>query len=286
MANDTVNVRNILTADNALMATYWLFWFAIFALAAQQAGYLLNGRPDWTVSIMTAGVFCAWKAYMTHMADEREARDARTNAMLIRALASRAGMSVHGVSEITYPTADPAMMAIIDDTIGLEEYRRGSLSAYDMARPLYAALPPEMAGKMDLWSDLHKVDRCILRVARRIGNSDRGLLYAIRLLLMQEFVARMSKEHTADRVIEDLIALVPPESPIRRMLSATLIEYQGEDSAGIRIGTWEIVSSWLKKQSPGTFDDLCGDTGRPLPPMPQVLRDALESQPPGKTYTS
>ena len=47
-----------------------------------------------------------------------------------------------------------------------------------------------------------------------------------------------------------------------------------------------VVRSWLKHDGMDAFDDLAGDSGLSLPPMPKVLQDALKPEPPGKMYTS
>jgi len=112
------------------------------------------------------------------------------------------------------------------------------------------------------------------------------LLHDIRRLVLTELYRAGERGHSDIKTVGELMARIPPESAIHRFLRAIEAEISDQSSAGVRIGSCDIVRSWLKHDDMDAFDDLAGDSGLSLPPMPKVLQDALKPEPPGKMYTS
>jgi len=265
--------------------SYWAFWFAIFFLAAQQAGYLVLDHPRLDLSIV-AGLAGIGLMYLlkTQRRDQDTGADQR-QAALIRRLTLRAGMPTFGLYSYRDLEADPAMMAIVETHGGVGAFNT-TVQAQDVERALNLAMPDAMIDQAERWRELHEIDRKMLKIAERIDGKDKGLMHDLRRLVLTELYRAGELGQSDIKTISELLSRIPPESAIHRFLRAVEAEISDRPSAGIRIGSWDIVRSWLKHDDMDTFDDLAGDDGLPLPPMPKVLQDALKPEPPGKIYTS
>lgn len=278
-------MRKSSATDTALVVAYWIFWFAIFFLAAQQAGYLALGYPRLEFSIVAGLVGIGLMHVLkTQQRGQDDGSDRRQTA-LIRALTLRAGMPTTGLYSVRDLEADPAMMAIVETHGGINAFNT-TTSPSEAERALNLAMPDDLVDKAERWRELHDIDRKILKIAERIDGRDKGLLHDIRRLMLTELYRGGESGHSDVKTIAELLARLPEESANHRFLRAIEAEISDRSSAGIRIGDWNIVRSWLRHDDLDIFEDLAGADGLPLPPMPQALKEALKLQTPGKIYTS
>jgi len=274
--------------ERALTAGYWAFWCAMYTLGFQQGIYLLqgHGRWDWALSAGVALLGARW--WVAVIQEDNRTRERSAVNALIKLLLLRSGPVKHSIYGLHDPKANPTFAVIVDETVGIANFS-ANLPATEITWVLNRILPRDVAVHLGQWGSLDEIDQHIVSVSRRIGNADRkNLLHDIRVVILRELYRRADR-HDSDpylSALSDLILEVPRLSPIYRLLDAVRMECRGHSSVGIRIGTWEIVESWLEQMPPKKFEDLCGGDGRPLPPIPKAIEDALKPQPPGTTYTS
>ena len=134
--------------DTALVVAYWVFWFAILFLAAQQASYLILGYPRVELSIV-AGLVGIGLMYVlkTQRRDHDDGSDRRQTA-LIRALTLRAGMPTIGLYSYRDLEADPAMMAIIETHGGINAFNT-SVQPSDVERARNLAMPDALVDRAE-----------------------------------------------------------------------------------------------------------------------------------------
>lgn len=274
--------------DKALITVYWLFWATVCTLAAQEAIYLARGYGQWEWAL-AAGLFIAGaKWWVTFSSRNTLDEERRISSLFIKRLLLRSGPVPNSIYRIDDPDADPAFAVIVDETIGLEGYEEGLANAKaDWSNGHH--MPPEVVAQLSKWPQMNAIDRKLVAVAKRIGSADhKNLLHDIRVIVMREMYRRIDPNATDPfpMALNEIIAEVPRLSPIYRLLDATRKEYTGQDSRGIRIGSWEIAESWLEVVPPAKFEDICGGDGRALPPPPAIIEDSLKPKPPGRTYYS
>lgn len=270
--------------DRVLTTAYWLFWATLCTFAAQQAIYLARGYGQWEWALAAGLLSAGAKWWCTFSSKDSLDEERRISSLLIKRLLLRSGPVPNSIYRIDNPDADPAFAVIVDETIGLKGYETGLADAkVDWS----IGQPTEVAAQLSKWPQMNAIDRKLVAVAKRIGSADyKHLLHDIRVIVMREMYRRVDPNATDPfpAALNEILAEVPRLSPIYRLLDATHKEYTGEDSRGIRIGSCEIVESWLKVVPPAKFDDICGGDGRALPPTPAIIEDALKPKPSGKTY--
>jgi len=267
------NPGALLTSDTLLLGVYWIFWIALFALAAAQLLYLFRGHSDFGTAISLALPAVGFKYFIGTVTSEKDAGAARqmqAYRSFIKSALVWSGPSVFPVSDTRQLDEGLAFGTVISSTVGFDAYNSEVKSGIP-GSIVGEVLPPEVYGYLGHVKELEKIDRCIKFVAERIGaGDDDNLLHDLRTVILRAaFDLTKSDKDALERefsvALQVLLFKAHKTPPVRGLIAATKAEYERLDSRRIQTGDWRVMSTWIKSKPPKTFDDLLGQEGLPIP---------------------
>nr|WP_064245452.1 hypothetical protein [Rhizobium leguminosarum]OAP96842.1 hypothetical protein A4U53_37405 [Rhizobium leguminosarum] len=270
-------LTELLTSDTLLLGIYWIFWIALFALAAGQLLYFA-GYGDFATALSLALPAAAFKYFVGTLSSGKTVEDDRQlqfyRSFIKNALAW-SGPTVFQVNDTRQLDDGLAFGTVIDSTVGFEVYNSDVTSGYS-GNVVREVLPSEVYEYLGHVKELEKIDRCLKFVARRMGPGDNDslLLHDFRTVILRAVfdLTKADKDAFEEEfaaALQVLFFKAHNTPPIRNLIAATKVEYERTDSRRIQVGDWRVTSSWIKSVPPKTFDDLLGETGLSMPVPPK-----------------